>query len=112
MATPAKTTRPTVTSLSCDFETTAITTPPIPAIATHGSAGRTLSTALLAITRSSRPRPTGMRTVWTSDHIIPAPSTSAVFPASHSMSRGVIIGETRVDTEVIATDSATSPLAR
>ena len=41
-----------------------------------------------------------------------APSTGVSSPASNNMMIGVTMGEITVDTEVIATDSATSPLAK
>ena len=60
----------------------------------------------------TRPPMTGSSTVWTRDTAIPQPSTSVRVSASSSIRAGVMIGEIRVDTLVIATDRATSPFDR
>lgn len=55
---------------------------------------------------------TGIKTVWARDLAMPAASTSTLSPASRSMMIGVMIGAMRVETLVIATESATSPFAK
>ncbi len=58
------------------------------------------------------PSSTGNSTICTMDHAIEPASTGMYSPASHSASTGVSRGASRVETVVIATERATSPLAR
>ena len=73
---------------------------------THGSAGTTAATRRGATTRTRTTRPTGRMTIFTIDHAIGPALTSMCSPASQSVSSGVKIGASSVETDVIVTDRA------
>ena len=84
----------------------------MPSTDTHGSAGSTRSIQERSSQRTNSPATIGISTICTMDIAIAPASTGSSVPASHRVSSGVKIGASRVDTEVMVTDSATSPLAR
>ena len=79
---------------------------------THGMAGRIGSKTRGSSRRSTRPPSTGMSTICRMLRAMPAPSTAMNWPARSSVSVGVRIGASSVETEVMVTDSAVSALAR
>ena len=84
----------------------------MPRTETQGMAGRTLSTALVNRTRTTRPPTTGTRTILTMLMAMEPASTGMYWPASQRVSSGVMSGASRVEMEVMVTLRATSPLAR
>src|SRR5688500_3715181 len=92
--------------------TTATTTVVMARTEIQGRAGSALLTRRGRKSRMTSPSSTGNSTIWTMDHAMEPASTGMYCPASHNANTGVSSGAISVETVVIATDKATSPLAR
>lgn len=103
---------PAASTLSAEPPTTAATTPEIAITEIHGMAGSTGAMTLGSSMRTTRPPTTGISTICRMLMAIAPPSTGMNWPASTSVSAGVRIGASSVDTDVMVTDRAVSALAR
>ncbi len=79
---------------------------------THGSTGSTASMAFGRTRRSTSPATTGRKTICRMDSAIDEALTGMYSPASQRASTGVTRGASKVEMEVMVTESATSPRAR
>ena len=78
----------------------------------QGRSGRIFSTSWPATKRTIKPPSTGARTINRMFCAIAAPSTGIREPTSQAVSSGVMRDASRVEIEVMVTDSATSAFAR
>src|SRR5699024_11352658 len=112
MITAISTITPAVTMLSRLPPTTMHTIAEIAKTEIHGNSGVMASTTLGTNKRTTKPATTGISTTLTMSQAM-APASSGMYcPANHKVNIGVKIGASSVDTEVMVTDTPTSPRAR